>query len=172
MTANPWPRPDAASLNDFYGNPDRDGNGAADRAWEDANLDAIVPPYRMVLAWAPQTPVKTIRIHKRCSLSLRRILQAICDHYPDQGALEAARMHLFGGAYNFRLKRGGASLSNHSWGAAIDLDPERNGFGVRWRPNAGMMPPEVVEIFAAHGWAWGGRWSKPDGMHFEAVNRS
>ena len=168
---NPWPRPDAASMNEFYSNPDRNGDGVPDRAWEDANLTGIIPPYRMVLAWAPETPVRTIRIHKRCAISLAKVLKAIADHYGDQAGIEAARMHLYGGAYNFRLKRGGSTLSNHSWGSAIDLDPERNGFGVKWRHDAGMMPPAVVEMFAAEGWAWGGTWAKADGMHFEAVNR-
>ena len=166
---NPWPRGDAAAMNDFYSNPARNGDGVPDRAWEDANLEAIVPPYHMVLAWAPETPVRTIRVHKRCAISLRRILQRIADHYPSQHDLEAARLHLYGGCYAFRLKRGGTTLSNHSWGSAIDLDPAHNGFGVKWKP--GMMPEAVVEIFAAEGWAWGGTWKTADSMHFEAVNR-
>ena len=78
-------------------------------------------------------------------------------------------MHLCGGAFNFRLKRGGNSLSIHSWGAAIDLDPERNALGRRYRAGAGMMPMAVVEIFAAEGWVWGGPWSRPDAMHFQAA---
>jgi hypothetical protein len=31
------------------------------------------------------------------------------------------------------------------------------------------MPDAVVKLFAAEGWVWGGPWSKPDGMHFQAA---
>lgn len=169
MTA--WPKPDAASMCAFYGNPDTDHNGVVDPAWERANIVGIVPPYRMVLAWAPAQPVKTIRIHRKCADSLARILAAIAAHYGSQEAIEKARLHLYGGAFNFRLKRGGSTLSNHSWGSAIDLDPERNAFGKKWKAGAGMMPEAVVQIFAAEGWGWGGPWKVGDSMHFEAVSR-
>jgi len=168
MTA--WPRQDAASMNAFYGNPDADHNGAVDPAWERANIVSIAPPYRMVLAWAPDQPVKAIRCHQKVAPSLLRILTSIRDHYGSQEALERARLHLYGGAFNFRLKRGGSTLSNHSWGSAIDLDPANNGFGKSWRSGAGMMPVEVVKMFEAEGWRWGGPWSTPDSMHFEAVS--
>lgn len=168
--ASAWPRQSAAEMNAFYGNPDADHNGVVDPAWEAANIVSLIPPYRMVLAWAPQQPVKAIRIHRKVSPSLARILVGIAQHYGSQQAIEAARMHLFGGAFNFRLKRGGSTLSNHSWGSAIDQDPERNGFGKPWRANAGMMPEAVVNIFEAEGWVWGGRWkSQPDPMHFQAA---
>ena len=166
-----WPKPDAASLNAFFGNPDKDHNGVPDRAWEDANLVGMVPPYRLVLAWAPAQAVRTIRVHRKCAESLGRVLAGILAHYGSQEAVERARMHLYGGAYNFRLKRGGTTLSNHSWGSAIDLDPERNGFGRKWTDSIGMMPRPVVDLFAAEGWAWGGKWSTADAMHFEAVTR-
>lgn len=165
-----WPRQTPTAMNAFYGDPDPNHDGAADRSWEEANLVNLQPPYPMVLAWATNKPVRTIRIHRLCADSLARVLSGIADHYGSRTALENAGMHLYGGAYNFRLKRGGSSLSNHSWGSAIDLDPARNGFGRRWRPDAGMISPEVVALFAAEGWTWGGKWSTPDAMHFQAAN--
>lgn len=165
-----WPRQDAASMNAFFGNPDADHNGVVDPAWEAANIVSIAPPYRMALAWAPAQPVKGIRVHRKAAESLQRVLSAVLAHYGSQAAIEAARMHLYGGAFNFRLKRGGHTLSNHSWGSAIDLDPERNGFGVRWQDGRGMMPTPVIEAFRAEGWTWGGPWSTPDAMHFQACS--
>ena len=32
---------------------------------------------------------------------------------------------------------------------------------------AGTIDPRVVRIFESWGFAWGGRWSVPDPMHFE-----
>lgn len=162
-----WPKQSAMSS--FYGNPDTNHDGQADAAWEAANLVSIKSPYRMVLAWDVSRTVSTIRVHKKCADSLLRVLTAIKAHYGTQEAIDAARMHLYGGCYNFRLMRGGSSLSIHSWGAAIDLDPERNGLGVKYNSAKGMMPAPVIAAFAAEGWVWGGKWSRPDGMHFQAA---
>lgn len=164
-----WPKQDRASMSAFYGDPDADGNGKPDRSWEAKNLVSITPPYRMVLAWDTKSEVRTIKVHRRCADSLLRILNAIKDHYGSQEAIEVARMHLYGGVYNFRMTRGGSRLSIHSWAAAIDLDPERNGFGVPYREGKGMMPKAVIEIFQAEGWVWGGPWRTADAMHFQAA---
>jgi D-alanyl-D-alanine carboxypeptidase len=56
----------------------------------------------------------------------------------------------------------GRNLSRHSWAAAIDINPSTNPFGGKPTIN-----PCIVEIFRAHGFAWGGSFSIPDGMHFE-----
>ena len=92
------------------------------------------------------------------------------DWYPwGTEAIERARLDLCGGVFNFRLQRGGSNLSIHSWGAAIDIDPERNRLGRRYSAGAGMIPRAAVDIFEAEGWEWGGRWSRPDAMHFQAA---
>lgn len=164
---NRWPLQSECPA--FYGRPDADHNGEPDRAWEDANLMRIVPPWHMYLAWEPTTQIKTIRIHRLCAGSLVSILGTLWAHYGQlQEHVERERMHLFGGTYNFRLMRGATKLSMHSYGCAIDLDPEHNGFGAhQW-----TMPPSVVAVFKAEGWAWGGDWSKPDPMHLQAARVS
>lgn len=59
-----------------------------------------------------------------------------------------------------------SSISNHSWGIAIDvtiageLDPYKDGpvqFGLTL----------IAPIFAKHGWFWGAAFDREDGMHFE-----
>jgi hypothetical protein len=166
---NAWPNQDRAALCAFYGDPDANGDGLPDRQWEATNLTLIKPPYRLVLAWNVDQSVSVIRCHKKVAESLAAVLDAIGRHYGSQSAIEAARLHLYGGAYMFRLMRGAHQLSIHSWGAAIDLDPARNAFGRKWDDAAGMMPHAVQDIFAAEGWVWGGRWSTPDAMHFQAA---
>ena len=63
-------------------------------------------------------------------------------------------------------------LSTHSWGCAIDLSPALNGMGIAYNPKAHMIPAQVVAIFSANGWEWGGLWQRPDAMHFQAARVS
>ncbi|MGE0305053.1 MAG: M15 family metallopeptidase, partial [Acidimicrobiia bacterium] len=56
----------------------------------------------------------------------------------------------------------GRTLSRHSWGAAIDVNPTANPQGAT--PN---MDPRIIAAFRNHGFAWGGTFPTPDGMHFE-----
>ena len=159
-----WPLQKDVAL--YYGNPDADHNGEPDRAWEDANLVRVVPPWKMYLAWDPATQIKNIRIHRLCASSLGSVLGTIWARYGQmQGHIEEDRLHLFGGAYTFRLMRRSSKLSMHSYGCAIDLDPEHNQMGAhQW-----TMPPKVIGAFQGEGWAWGGDWSTPDAMHFQAA---
>lgn len=163
-----WPRP--TQLREFYGNPDVNGDGTPDRVWEGANLTTFRPPYRMVLAWDKTREVERIRCHRLVADDLKAILTEIFALYSNsQAEIEKARLHLYGGCFNFRLMRGGVKLSVHSYGAAIDLDPEGNPLGAAWNAKKKMMPLPVVEIFRKHGWKWGGDWTRPDCQHFEAV---
>ena len=80
--------------------------------------------------------------------------------------LDTAR---YGGCFNGREMRttggvSGKNLSHHSWAAAIDINPSANRFG---RPP--VMDARIVDVFRRHGFAWGGTWATPDGMHFEYI---
>lgn len=66
------------------------------------------------------------------------------------------------GCFNIRKKRGLQAQSLHSWGLAIDINASWNALGV-----APTMPLAVVECFEEAGFEWGGRWTRPDGMHFQ-----
>lgn len=153
----------------FYGNP-RGRDGKANAKWEHDNIVRIQPPFAMTYAGMP---VKTIRIHRRCAESLTDILREIAAL--SNGS--ALRQHewgvsIYGGAYNYRLMRGSSKLSMHSWGCAIDLDPERNAFHDTTPHFADI--PLVVKAFESRGWIWGGRWKgrSCDGMHFQAARVS
>jgi hypothetical protein len=70
------------------------------------------------------------------------------------------------GGYSDRLKRGSfASMSEHAYGNAIDINPDRNPFHSRKTD----LPPNVAQIAAKYGLIWGGNWSgnSADPMHFE-----
>jgi len=153
----------------FYGRPDANGDGAADRAWEDANLTRVPIPWDAVLCWDTTARVKTALVHKKCAPDLAAIFAEIKALYPSQELIVKARMHLYGGGYTFRAIRGGSNLSMHAYGAAVDFDTVNNPLGRAWKANAGMMQPAVVEIFERHGWVWGGRWRRQDCQHFQAA---
>lgn len=69
----------------------------------------------------------------------------------------------FGGCWAPRTS-GGDAPSSHAWGIAVDLNVQGNHYG--FEPT---IAAEVVEVMERHGFAWGGRWPVPDGMHFELV---
>lgn len=165
-----WPSQKHSELNAFYGNPDADGNGRPDASWERDNLVGVVPPFRMVLSWQVDKPVRSFPFHKRAAPALRKVLDDVLKLYPARSDLERTGIHLWGGAYNFRLMRGSNSLSMHSWACAIDFNPEVNRFGRVYREHLGMMPMPIVDLFRAQGFTWGGLWRKPDPMHFQAAH--
>lgn len=53
-------------------------------------------------------------------------------------------------------------LSMHAWGLAVDFNSRDNCLGC-----SPKMDMEIVRTFEKWGFAWGGWWSRPDGMHFE-----
>jgi putative peptidoglycan binding protein/D-alanyl-D-alanine carboxypeptidase-like protein len=95
--------------------------------------------------------------------SLRQVLQDVAQTHADiHAALGTA------GMLCARLVRGSAhSISNHSWGTAIDLTVagvlDRRGDGFVLRALADIAP-----IFNHHGWFWGAGFATEDAMHFEA----
>lgn len=173
-----WPKQSASAMNAFYGNPDVNRDGRADREWEKANLVEFIPPYQLYYPLergktvvARGTKFKKLFIHKKCVKSLEIVMNRIKKEV-SPADIEKYQLDVCGGTYNFRLKRGGSSLSIHSWAAAIDLSHLINRFGRAWSPRAelNMMPKVVVRMFEDEGWTWGGLWSTPDGMHFQAAN--
>ena len=77
------------------------------------------------------------------------------------------------GTFHWRVVAGTKRLSQHSFGAAIDINTK---FGDYWRWSGGKpgkvpkfknrIPMEIVEIFERHGFIWGGKWYHYDTMHF------
>ena len=166
-----WPAEGRATMDAFYGKHALKADGNPTEAWVKTNLVVIKTPYPMVASWSPTSPITRIQCHRLVAESLKRILQAILDHYGSIESIRSARMHLYGGVYNFRRISGSVNLSTHAYGAGIDLDPDHNPLGREWAPDSGMMPMEVVRIFESEGWKWGGRFrNRKDCMHFQATS--
>ena len=155
-------------LNEFFGNPAGAHNGA-DPTWQAANLVPLTPPYPMKFSWGP--PVAHLLFHRKVKDAFGEALLEIKKLYGTQADIEQHRMHLTGGSFMFRLMRGSATkLSIHSWGAALDIDPQHNPFPARWRP--GFIPQEAAAVFQKCGLIWRGANGDDDPMHFQAVEHS
>ncbi len=152
------------AIAEFYGwNPDlylEDATPAA--AWERDMIVRLPLPQPMTYAGRP---VRTIRVHRK--------LQGIFAGVYDQ-IFKAALWHVvepYAGAFEFRLIRGGQSLSMHAFGAAVDHDPGRNPLGAPPASCRFGNTPEgaaVVRIFERNGFLWGGRFQgRKDCMHFQ-----
>jgi hypothetical protein len=150
---NPWPADNTAAIKKFFG-----------RAGDVSNLVSFEFPFPMFYAGKR---VLRSRCHHLVKDSLLRILGEIGTRWINhRGILEEAED--YGGIYNFRQMRGGLSLSRHSWGIAIDLDPDDNGNRTPW-PQKADMPLEIMEAFAREGWMSAGAFWGRDSMHFQAT---
>jgi peptidoglycan hydrolase-like protein with peptidoglycan-binding domain len=75
------------------------------------------------------------------------------------------------GSWAPRFVRGSkTTLSNHAFGTAFDINAAWNGLGVKPAPSGARgSVVDLVPLARAHGLFWGGDFSRPDGMHFEAA---
>jgi D-alanyl-D-alanine carboxypeptidase len=124
--------------------------------WKAINL----PPGRVLLSAA-------IPVRARCHNALSGPLRAALDEVVAVGlggAIDVANTNTYGGCFNPRYSRISGFLSRHAYAVAIDMNTTSNCQGCTPRMNC-----EVVRIFRKHGFAWGGNWRTPDGMHFEWV---
>jgi hypothetical protein len=132
-------------------------DGTLDLRWE-LNLDYCYLPFPMVLSWNKEYTVFKFR----CHYLLKDIFADVFTKILVMNLEKECKY--FGGCYSFRAKRNSKKLSVHSWGCAIDLNPETNQLGTK-----GDMHPDIVKIFEDHGFVWGGNFSVPDPMHFQFV---
>ncbi len=129
---------------------------------------SITLPYPMVLAWDGAAQVKRITCHQKCADALQQIFEDVLARY---GLKDIKRLRLdqFGGCLNVRKMRGGNAWSIHSWGAAVDIDPDRN--QLRWgRDKAALAKAEYEDfwqIVEDQGGVSLGREKNFDWMHFQ-----
>ena len=133
-------------------------DGTLKPQWESKYLCRAKLPFPMRLSWDPSKEVRSILCHVKLKDIFPEVLRAI----EIQGM--KGKVKTYGGCFNFRSKRTSGKLSTHSWGIAIDLNPETNAQGMR-----GHMYLGIVGVFKGFGFAWGGDWpsSSKDPMHFQ-----
>ncbi len=123
------------------------GRIAPDPAWVQANIATETVP---------------ILGSVTCNKAIFPQLEAALDEVVSRGLAGEIHPDEYAGCYYPRFIAGTTTLSNHSFGLALDLNTPGN-----QRGTVGEMNREVVSIFKSWGFAWGGDWSYTDPMHFE-----
>lgn len=107
-------------------------------------------------------------IRAQCNATIVTDLTAALQDVVDAGlagAIDVGNTNTYGGCFGPRYNRLSANIGNlsrHTWGQPIDMNTTQNCQGCVPR-----MDCRVVQIFRSHGFAWGGNFLFPDGMHFE-----
>ncbi len=123
------------------------GRIAPDSAWVRANIRT------------EQVPILgSVTCHKVMLPQLRAALTEV----QKNGLADKIHPGEYAGCYYPRFIAGSTSLSNHSFGIALDMNVPGN-----QRGTSGEMDRGVVAIFKRWGFGWGGDWNYTDPMHFE-----
>jgi hypothetical protein len=148
-----------ARLKEKYGIPTQTGS---------KYLELIELPYPMRLAWDKDVTVNKMRCHKLVSANFKKVFEELLAYYGLE-ELQRLRIDLFGGCFSFRKMRNGNDWSRHSWGVAIDLDPEKNSLKAT-KKTASFAKADyepMMEIFYRNGFVNLGKEKNYDFMHFE-----
>lgn len=122
--------------------------------------------------WMPKTSNKKMRVTTVNDVHLK--LEAVgreLDKLPSKIRKYAQTP---AGVFVWRQIKGTKRLSMHSFAIAVDVGVKYSDYW-RWNkpaadgsyPYKNRFPMEIVEVFEAHGFIWGGKWAHYDTMHFE-----
>ncbi|MGQ0678444.1 MAG: M15 family metallopeptidase [Actinomycetota bacterium] len=100
----------------------------------------------------------------RCHRKIVPAVQSAFQEISSAGLETLVETNQFGGCFAPRRLSADphSGLSRHAWGAAFDFNVPGNLLG-----EPPTMDRRLVEILKRWGFAWGGDWMTPDGMHFE-----
>lgn len=163
-----FPHEDIVSLIKFYGDP-RGSNGQVSKKWWAENIVKWTPPYQLYYSDGNRTKLKTMFLHKKVVDVYTAAYTEVMNTF-DPKEINALRLNISGGTYNYRVVRGGSRLSTHAFGIAIDMDPARNPYPKEWKE--GMINREFCDILMKHGIWWRGHNGDKDPMHFQCAWRN
>jgi hypothetical protein len=151
-----WPR--QRDMENFYG---RAGG-------PEATAGICILPFAFPIAWNPVDTVRQFACHRRLEGPMTAIFAEAARHY-GEAEYRRLRLDLYGGCFNNRNMRGGDQKSTHAYGAAVDLDPDRN--QLRWGNDRAAFARSEYDAFWAIVEAQGalslGRAADMDWMHFQ-----
>lgn len=172
MLRFPYTAGTAAAAPDVNKDPGRARNAAFfDKMYGNCRNDEVTR-HLVDVVWLPTKSGQKFKVTSVNGVAARldaisRALDALPDRF-DAFLLPAA------GTYNCRVIAGTDRVSAHGHGIAIDIAVKTSDYW-RWAKPASdgrhvyrnRVPKEIVDIFEAHGFIWGGRWYHFDTMHFE-----
>lgn len=152
-----WPKQNYTSMVNFYGPVGE-------------NQTKIDLPYKVKLAWDKKVLLGKITCHQKCAKSIYTIFENTLKTYGEK-EIEKLKLDVFGGCLNVRRMRGGSAWSIHSWGAAIDFDPDNN--QLKWGSDRATFAKKEYndfwKIVEDEGWVSLGRDRNYDWMHIQAA---
>lgn len=131
-------------------------------------LQVIKLPYPMRISWDEKTSINKMSCHKLVANNFLGVFNDLLKEY-GLNEIQSLGIDLYGGCFNFRKMRGGSDWSRHSWGVAIDLDPNRNQLKETSK-TARFSRPEykkMIDIFYKNGFVGLGVEKNYDWMHWE-----
>jgi hypothetical protein len=159
IEANPnnWPKQYTDEFNAFYGN-------------QGENLVRVNLPYEHRFSWALHQKTRSFQCHVKVADSISRILTKVLEHYGET-EIKRLKLDVWGGCFNIRPIRGGTRPSMHSWGIAVDYDPDHNklDWGADKATFARSDYHKWWELWEEEGWLSLGRARNFDWMHVQAA---
>jgi len=122
----------------------------------------------MVITWEPVMNINSIYCHKLIKDNLLGVFEDLLNEYGLEN-IQNLGINRYGGCFCYRQMRGSNEWSRHSWGVAIDLDPERNQQNETAK-TARFARPEykpMIDAFYKHNFLSLGVEKNYDWMHFE-----
>lgn len=123
--------------------------------------------------------VEIFKFIKTSRFPIAKVIPAVYYNWNDEASMDDNNTT----AFNYRKVKGFKVLSPHSYGLAIDINPQQNPHikGKIFQPVTGkydlnikgtiLRESKLVQEFVKRGWQWGGRWrSSQDYQHFEKKN--
>lgn len=142
----------------YFGDP-RMISGKVDARWEQSNM--------VLIRDADMLPAGKLYVH-------RKIVEPLTAALTKSSEIGWRPKTI--GCFAPRMKRGATGISLHTFGAAVDVDAATNpliercpaGDPRRVAPASRDIPDDVIDIWRAEGWIWGGDFSgRFDPMHFQ-----
>ncbi len=157
VNPNNWPIQYTDEFNAFYGNPGE-------------NLVRVALPYEHRFSWALHQKTRSFQCHAKVADSISRILSKVLEHYGET-EIKRLKLDVWGGCFNIRPIRGGTRPSMHSWGIAVDYDPDHN--KLDWGADKATFSRSEYqkwwELWEEEGWVSLGRARNFDWMHVQAA---
>lgn len=117
---------------------------------------------------------QSIRLSAVSAAAFRRVVQRLTALALEKPQLKTYMLPVYG--FVWRTIASETRLSPHSYGIAVDINPNKGPYWLWVEPAArpaqsakarGTYPMEIVSAFEAEGFIWGGKWYEYDMMHFE-----